>query len=333
VRLVIALCVTLAATPAFADPNAFIDVSDPPLVTATVFGNPNLETAKCTLSDGELALPARAAAPLQAKQSMAVVFVVLTNALFGGGLSSKEGWRLDATTWPLGTVEEAIDHSDLATLGSPASTFEIVGYSTGARIVKPATPLAELRGSAFGAAKDYDKELSNDLVAGIKIGLDELEHSHATRRVLIVIGDGGDTNASTARDALPELGVRARTSHVETYAIAMKTELSSDTMVLEDMIEGVQLVNSRAGFAAELSAVTAHIAQREAFEFTGNQLAWNGLRHDLVFACPGGLRVESTVLLPTWAPPVRRAPRLATWLLGAGALALVIALIARRRAA
>jgi hypothetical protein len=331
VRLVIALCVTLAATPAFADPNAFIEVTDPPLVTATVFGNPNLETAKCTLSDGELALPARAAAPLQAKQSMTVVFVVLTNALFGGGLSSVKGWKLDETTWPLGVVREAIDHSDLATLGSPASTFEIVGYSTGAKIIKPATPLAELRGSAFGVAQDYEKELSNDLVAGIKTGLDELEHSHATRRVLIVIGDGGDTNADTARDALPELGVRARASHVETYAIAMKTELSSETMVLEDMIEGVQLVNSRAGFAAELSAVTARIGQREAFEFTGNQLAWNGLRHDLVFACPGGLRVESTVLLPTWAPPVHHMPRLAKWLLGAGALALVIALIARRR--
>jgi hypothetical protein len=331
VRLAIALCVTLAATSAFADPNAFIDIADPPLVTATVFGNPNLETARCTLSEGELSLPARAAAPLQAKQSMAVVFVVLTNALFGGGLSAGKEWRLDATTWPLGAVEEAIDHSDLTTLGSPASTFEIVGYSTGAKIIKPATPLAQLRGSSFGAAQDYDKELSNDLVAGIKVGLDELEHSHATRRILIVIGDGGDTNAVSARDALPELGVRARSSHVETYAIAMKTELSSDTMVLEDMIERVQVVTSRAGFAAELSAVTAHIAQREAFEFTGNELAWNGLRHDLVFACPGGLRVESTVLLPVWAPPVHHTPRLAKWLLGAGGLALLIALIALRR--
>jgi len=112
----------------------------------------------------------------------------------------------------------------------------------------------------------------------------------------------------------------------------MKTELSSETMVLEDMIEGVQLVNSRAGFAAELSAVTAHLAQREALEFTANELAWNGLRHDLVLACPGGLRVESTVILPTWAPPVRHVPRLAKLLLAVGGLALVVALIARRRA-
>ena len=159
----------------------------------------------------------------------------------------------------------------------------------------------------------------------------ELEHITAERKILIVIGDGADTDNEAARDSMPDLGVRARQDHIETYAISMKSEISPDTRVIQDMIESARVVTNHDGIAPEVAAIARRMTEREAFAFSADQLAWNGLRHDLVLACPG-MRVETTVELPQWAPPPKHVStsRLPGLLLVAGVATLVIALIARR---
>lgn len=329
-RLALGLCGIFAAAPAFADPNAFVDVSQPPSITGTVFGNINLATTDCTLHEGDVSIAAHASAPLTAKPTMAISFVVLANAIFAGGLVSDRGWQVDERRRPLAAFGAAVDQAELASLAGPDSRFEIIGYSTGARSIKPWTPIAELRADSFGVAKDYEMGIGSDLVTGLGTAIDHLEHVRAERKVLIVIGDGSDTNNETARDLLPELGIRARYDHIETYAISMKTEISPDTMVIEDMIQDAQVATGREGIATELAAISHRLSQREAFVFAADQLAWNGLRHYLVLMCPGGLRVETTVVLPQWAPPTHHISRLPKLLLLGGVVLLALALIARK---
>jgi len=329
VRLALVLC--LAATPAFADPNAFIDVSQPPVVTGTVFGNINLATTDCTLHEGDVSIAAHASTPLTSKPSMAISFVVFSNALFAGGIVSDRDWNVDESRRPLAAFAAAVDHVGFASLAGPNSSFEIIGYAKGAHTIKRWTPIAELRADSFGVAKDYQTEVDSDLVTGLGTAIDDLEHVRAERKVLIVIGDGSDTNNETAREALPELGIRARYDHIETYAISMKTELSPEMTVIGEMIEGAQTASGHDAIAPELAAIAHRMSQREAFEFAADELAWNGLRHYLVLVCPGGLRAESTVVLPQWAPPTHHSStRLPEWLLLGGLIVLAIAVIARR---
>jgi len=324
------MCGIFAATPAFADPNAFIDVSAPPVVTGTVFGNINLATSDCTLHEGDVSIAAQASMPLTAKPTMAISFLVLTNAVFGGGLVSDRDWQVDEHRRPLAAFASAVEHAELATLAGPNSHFEIIGYSTGAQTIKRWTPIAELRADSFGVAKDYELRIGSDLVTGLDTAIDSLERVTAERKVLIVIGDGADTNNDTARDSLPDLGIRARYDNIETYAISMKTEISPDTTVIADMIEGAQVATGRDGIATEVAAIAHRLSEREAFVFDADQLAWNGLRHYLVLMCPGQLRVETTVVLPQWAPPTHHIPRLSKLLLLGGLVVLALALIAQR---
>lgn len=107
------------------------------------------------------------------------------------------------------------------------STAAVVTYADHASVRHPMAPIEKLSARAFGDQKDYAGVIDRNLVAGVTLGLDELVKVSGARRVLVVIGDGTDSQPDAATAALTALAGRAVRENVEIVSIIYKGILSS----------------------------------------------------------------------------------------------------------
>jgi hypothetical protein len=332
VRLAVVF-VVLTATRAFAEPapDAFLTIAPgpPPELRAEVIGA-KVSAADCVITDGDAHVVGERVTPYDPAQTVAIMFVVAGDEIFGGGQNGDNNEYDPYAGDNAGLVQlaKAIDHFAWKRLGPPGSTFEIVDYATGAEIKKPKTPLGELDGAAFGSRKDYAHRIGIDLVQGITLGLAELAHTTAGRKVLVVAGDGNDTNNELARDALAELARKARREGVETVGIIWKASTSELGDVLHFMIPDARVVSSTDGAVTELAAMNARTTERQTVTFAAG-LDWNGQRHHVRLKCPG-IDLDSSLVFAAWEPASKSAfPR---YLLIGCVLVLAIGIyLARRR--
>ena len=112
----------------------------------------------------------------------------------------------------------------------PGSSVTVVSYSIGAKTVVPWTRGEDMHGNLVGDQHAYYQKLGNDLAPGVATALDALDHSPITRRALIVVGDGSDTDPAKARVALAADARRAAAAHVAVAAIIWKTKGELDYM-------------------------------------------------------------------------------------------------------
>lgn len=144
----------------------------------------------------------------------------------------------------------------------PASRFGagsqavVITYGEGAAVRLPLGPLGQLGPDALGKQIEYRSKLGTALVLGVDLGLAELEKATAPRRVLIVIGDGNDTNNEAATPALA--AIKAKTK-VEIYALVYKASLSAETSIVPALTSNVKTVTSADGFSAALTALWAQV--------------------------------------------------------------------------
>src|SRR5439155_12393332 len=127
----------------------------------------------------------------QGTEPMAVVFVMSGQEIWTGN----DGFETDPNIiFPdmLGPLERAIDGLDLVHRLPAGSRASIVTYATGAQVRMPMSPIASLHGSSFGIERDYYNHIGTDLVSGLQVGMDELEHTQVHRKLLVVLGDGCD---------------------------------------------------------------------------------------------------------------------------------------------
>ncbi|HET9992392.1 MAG TPA: VWA domain-containing protein, partial [Kofleriaceae bacterium] len=125
--------------------------------------------------------------------------------------SGEQRW----TDQQLETMETAIDHLQLP-LGS---TVGAVSYSTGAQLRAEATPASRFGAGWLGYTSLYRGAKGSDLVQGVTMGLAELRKSQLAHKVLVIVGDGNDTNNDAAKGALLELQDRARHMGVTIRAV------------------------------------------------------------------------------------------------------------------
>jgi hypothetical protein len=322
--------VALTAATSYATPpgDAFVDIvpGAPQSVRALVFGTPQVKD--CVLHDGPLHIPAESVTDADPADRVAIVFV----------WNGQEFARSDDDEWvpndddqsPLRLLEKAIDRYDWKQLGPASSTFAIVSYNTGASIVRPMTPLAELKGSAFGSWKDLRGMFGTDLVQGVDLGLNELEHVTAPRKLLVIIGDGNDTNNETARLKLPELAARAHMNRIDTFGIIYKTAIASEGDVLHLMIPSVHTAASLEGIASEFAEMNRRVMQRAIVLFPGDKLAWDGSSHAIAIDC-FGVATHTDVVFSAWAPPKPPWPVTRYLVIGAAIAVVLSALMLRRR--
>ena len=132
---------------------------------------------------------------------------------------------------------------------------------------------------------------------------------------------------------------QAAEAHVQTFAIIYKGPLSEPDDVITTMIPNAITVDSAAGIATALAAISARMADRYHVTFPGHDptttqgLAWDGAPHDLVVRIGETETAPVTLTLaPVWSPPP--TDRFPWWIaVAGGALLLVVsgALLARKR--
>jgi hypothetical protein len=133
----------------------------------------------------------------------------------------------DPSRYP-GALHELAAAVDAAKLSTRAASDlgMLVVYNDKAAVRLPMGPLSRLTGASFGSQKDYFGVKGLELAKGVELALHELENTTASRKVLIVAGDGSDTNPAQARPKLAALAGEARSNHVQVYAIVFDTALT-----------------------------------------------------------------------------------------------------------
>jgi hypothetical protein len=128
-----------------------------------------------------------------------------------------EGRGVWATADDLSAIGQGIEQLDLP----PGSRVGAVEYSTGASVVVPFEPATDFKAAQLGTAKNYAAKRGSDLVQGAAMGLAELTRDPEADKVLIIIGDGHDTNDEAARLALPDILEAAQEQNVRIRAVQL----------------------------------------------------------------------------------------------------------------
>ena len=142
------------------------------------------------------------------------------------------------------------------------SRATIVTYTDRASVRHPMDPIEELSAAAFGDQKDYFGVIDRDLVGGVTLGLNELAKVTDARRVLVVIGDGSDTNNDTAKGELAALARRATAENVEILSIVYRGPLSPDSFSIGALDPNALVVNNVDAITDQLGWLFARLKQR-----------------------------------------------------------------------
>ena len=114
----------------------------------------------------------------------------------------------------------------LTTAGPPDAKGELIVYGNSPIVKMPMGDLKNLTGAALGNQGDYKNVTSRDLKAAVEQALGDLTSPKfpVDRRVLIIIGDGADTNAEN-KNALADLNKKiVDPNKIEVWAIYYDTK-------------------------------------------------------------------------------------------------------------
>jgi hypothetical protein len=120
---------------------------------------------------------------------------------------------------PLEAIGKGLENLGLA----PGSTVGAIEYSTGASIRIPWERAEDVRASQIGRVADYEQRIGSDLVQGVAMGLAELAKQKQATKVLVIIGDGIDSNPDRAKSGLAALDIQARKLGVAIRAIDLRS--------------------------------------------------------------------------------------------------------------
>ncbi len=181
------------------------------------------------------------------------------------------------------------------------SQAALISYADGVTVPLKLGSIHNLSSAALGTQKDYYTKIGTDLVAGVDAGLRQLEGAHAAIRVLVVIGDGNDTNNDEAKAQLLDLKRRAARDNIQTFAIIYKGELSDPGQVISTMIPTTRTVSSFEHMTTTLDTYLERITDRTYVTFSGESLAWDGREHGLTISVAGQDLDPEFVALPRHA--------------------------------
>lgn len=147
--------------------------------------------------------------------------------------------------------------------GFPAgSQVMLLTYASQARVRAAATPVESFDVRALGVQRDYYGAIGTELVGGVTFALTELVSIDAKRRVLVILGDGTDTNPDAAQDRLRQLAKRAAEHRIEVYALVLKGALSDENTVVTAIDRNARIVPTAGELTSELSALLATLRRK-----------------------------------------------------------------------
>jgi hypothetical protein len=196
--------------------------------------------------------PGATSTPLQAP--LAVALLVMGAETWIGNDDTTPVGDPARYTGALKPIRAALEKAPLESL-PPGSVGTVVSYDTGARVRFPMSPIESLEPRSLGIQRDYYGRIGSDLVNGLTQTFTELVKVDAPRRVVIVIGDGADTNSETGKPALQELEKRAAEYHIEVHAIVYKSDLSPEETIVTVIDPKAETVKKADEITAKLTAL------------------------------------------------------------------------------
>lgn len=202
--------------------------------------------ASCSSAPAPASPPITNATPKRAER-LAVAIVINTQEVWMGN-DQIEPERDDRGApnpayYPgvLSGIHAALAKRSLAEV-APGALGAVVGYHAGAKLRAPMGPIAELDEKAFGVQRDHYQTIGSDLVQGVDRAISELEHVQAERKLLLVVGDGNDTNNDTAKPRLQALRDRLAKSRIRARAIVWTGPLSMEGFIIDRLTDEVSVV-------------------------------------------------------------------------------------------
>lgn len=289
---------------------------DAPTIDATVIGAPNAPMEKFVLVDKSVK------PPIELKATKMVPFNKGTEKLAVAIVMN--GWEMwigndkevpaihedDPSRYPGVLIElrSALDKLNFKDAGPPGSLGMIITYGDKPVIRVPMGLLSDITGSKLGTQQDYYGTTGVELVQGITLALAELHKVQASRKVLIVVCDGNDTNNDAAKAQLANLKKQAKDDQIQTFAIVYKAKLSGEGNVVAGMIQQTSQVTTADNIASTIANILQRMDDRKYLTFVGYDkakavgLTFDNKPHDLVVKIDKEESEAVSVLLGPWSP-------------------------------
>jgi hypothetical protein len=104
--------------------------------------------------------------------------------------------------------------------------------------------------------------MGSDLVNGIELAMVELDKTSASKKVIIIIGDGNDTNNDAAKTELAKLKTDLAADQITPYAIIYKTDLSDAANVVKILVPDAVTINSSGDLPVKLARILHDCCRR-----------------------------------------------------------------------
>lgn len=339
VRLVV-LALVVSVSAVHAEPRAQVLSFDQRGLRVRVVDAPNVAPAAVKLRvDGGPPVAATTVTEFGAGDETVAIAFVLQGAEVWVGNDELE--QDPAATYPgvLKALGPAFDGLVREFRAPAGSTGTVIAYNEGAKVVVPHQNLATFPAGALGKQVDYRGKIGSDLVQGVTLAVAELAKTTAPIKVMIILGDGTDTNFDTARAQLEQLGNEVRAREIRTSAISYKGPLSSEGNVLTKLSKDATVVSSVDAMVTALRAVLDRIASQRTITFPA-KLPFDGREHAVTVEV-GGVMLDPISINAGAAPTSAsllakdRLPHALGGILGICVLALLVVWLASpsRRAA
>lgn len=288
---------------------------DAPSIEATVVGGATIPMDKFVLTEPgaktPIALKATALRPYtEGSETIAMAFVINGQEVWIGNDDIEPEESTSRYLGILKNLKTALQEVPFANAGPPGSKGILISYADKPEIRVPMGPIGNITAESLGTQKDYYKKIGTSMVEGINLAIAELHSVTASRKALIVVCDGNDSNPETAKAQLANLKKQAAAEKIQTFAIIYKGQLSDPGNLITTMIPTATTVTNAEGIASTIKAILSRMADRYYLTFPGYDkklkvgLQWDGKPHDLVVKIDKDDTDPVTLTLaPVWNPP------------------------------
>jgi hypothetical protein len=260
-KTALALCLLVASAHADPAPTAELTAhNDPksPSIDAALIDAP--KASRITLTSGTVSMNATKQRPYsQGSDPILIAFVIQSDEAFA--------------TANLATIEKALDATGLAKACPPDSFGTIIAYAQDTQTKVAMGPLDRIKGRELGIAKDYKGKKGTSLATAVTLAFSELGKLEAPRKVVIIIGDGSD---SDPKAPFADLKKDAARQKIQLFAVVTKTGAVSKLVA-------PIVVTSPADLGLQINAIAKELVNRFYVTFpVGKLIPFDGKEHEFV---------------------------------------------------
>jgi hypothetical protein len=315
------------ATPARAEVEVFLQVkpqdpasktkNDAPMIEATIIGGATVPQDKFVITEPgakpPVTIKASALRPYTAgTETIAIAFVFNGQEIWIGNDDIEPPDSPSHYPGILKNLKTALQSVPFKDAGPSGSKGVLIVYGEKPEIRVPMGPIENINSESLGTQKDYYKKTGYSMVQGISAAISELHSVTTSRKALIVVSDGNDSNADTVKGELLNLKKLAAQEKIQTFAIIYKGALSDARNDITTMITTATTVDSAEAIANAIKGILSRMSDRYYLTFPGYDakrkvgFVWDGKPHDLVVKIDKeeAMPSEPLTLAPIWSPPM-----------------------------